>query len=125
MKIDLQINAEDHEFESEDFQGISLDNALDVIKGKNRPECIAVWPNKAYRDFMKLVIKGNITNKIGDKIIKFFNKHNDLKESLLPNSMKKDKEYLNQIKSPSINFKERVIATYNEIDFTFYYHPIF
>ena len=62
---------------------------------------------------------------MGDKIIKFFNKHSNLKDSPLPNSTKNGKNYLNQINSPSLNFKEKVVATYNEVNFTLYYRPIF
>ena len=80
-----------------------------------------MWPNEAYRDFMELIIEGNITNKIGDKIIKFFNKHSSLKDSPLPSSTKNGKDYLNQINSPSLDFKEKNIATYNEVNFTLYY----
>ena len=74
---------------------------------------------------MELIIEGNISNKMGDKIIKFFNKHSNLKDSPLPNSTKNGKNYLNQINSPSLNFKEKVVATYNEVNFTLYYRLIF
>ena len=74
---------------------------------------------------MELVIKGNISNKIGDKIIKFFNKYSNLKNSPLPKSTKNGKDYLNQINSPSVDFKEKVVATYKEVDFKLYYWPIF
>lgn len=74
---------------------------------------------------MELIIKGNISNKIGDKIIKFFNKYSNLKKSPLPKSTKNGKDYLNQINSPSVKFKEKVVASYSGIDFTFYYRPIF
>ena len=57
---------------------------------------------------------------MGDKIIKFFNKHSNLKDSPLPNSTKNGKNYLNQINSPSLNFKKNVVATYNEVNFTYF-----
>jgi hypothetical protein len=62
---------------------------------------------------------------MGDKIIKFFNKHSALNKSPLPSSTKNGKEFLNQIDSPSLEFKEKIVATYNEVNFTFYYRPIF
>src|SRR5580765_3958723 len=123
MEIDLQF--EDHDFDPEDLQGASLDDALDTIEGKNRSERIADWPNKAYHEFMELIIEGNISNKIGDKIIKFFNKHSNLEKSPLPSSTKNGKDYLNQIKSPSIDFKEKILTTYNGVDLYLYYRPIF
>jgi len=115
----------DTSFDSEDLQGATLDDALETIEEKIEPECLAQWPNDAYRDFMELVIEDNISNKIGDKIIKFFNKHGNLEESPLPKSTKSGKDYLNQIKSPLINFKEKVVGTFSNIDFTLYYRPIF
>jgi hypothetical protein len=102
-----------------------LDDAIDTIKRKNTPDRIVNWPNEAYRDFMNLIVEGNISNKIGDKIIKFFNQHSTLSKSPLPSSTKSGKDYLNQINSPSINFKEKIVATYNEVNFTLHYRPIF
>ena len=124
MEIDLQTDL-DRDFDSEDLQRASFDDALDVIEGKNRPEQIAKWPNDAYREFMELVIEGNISNKIGDKIIKFFNRHSNLDNSPLPSSTKSGKDFLNEINSPSLDFKEKVVATFNEVDFTLYYRPVF
>ena len=118
-------DTKDIDFDSEDLQGATLDDALQNIEEKNKPEHLAQWPNEAYRDFMELVIDGNISNKIGDKMIKFFNKHSNLEKSPLPKSTKSGKDHLNQIESPSIKFKEKVVATYSGVDFTFYYHPIF
>jgi hypothetical protein len=86
---------------------------------------MAKWPNEAYREFMELIVNGNVSNKIGDKIIKLLNKHSNLKNSPLPSSTKSGKDYLNQINSPLLDFKEKVIATYNKVNFTLYYQPIF
>jgi len=122
---ELQTNLEDTDSDSEDLQGASLDDALDSIDGKNRPEHVAKWPNEAYREFMELIVDGNISNKIGDKIIKLFNKHSNLENSPLPTSTKSGKDYLNQINSPLLDFKEKVIVTYNEVNFTLYYRLIF
>jgi hypothetical protein len=74
---------------------------------------------------MELVVEGNISNKIGDKIIKFFNKYSNLEKSPLPSSTKNGKDYLNQINSPSLDFKEKTVATYSEVDIKLYYRPIF
>jgi len=118
---ELQTNLKDTDSDSEDLQGASLDDALDSIEGKNRPEHVAKWPNEAYREFIELIIDGNISNKIGDKIIKLFNKHSNLENSPLPTLTKSGKDYLNQINSPLLDFKEKVIVTYNEVNFTLYY----
>ncbi|GBB97635.1 hypothetical protein RclHR1_03020013 [Rhizophagus clarus] len=109
----------------EDLQGASLDDALDTIEGKNKPKHIAEWPSDAYREFMELIVEGNISNKVGDKIIKFFNRHSNLEKSPLPKSTKDGKDYLNQISSPSIDFKEKSVANYAGVDFKLYYRLIF
>ena len=123
-KIQLPINLEP-DFDLEDLQGASLDDALDTSEEKNKLETIVKWPNDAYRDFMELIVENNISNKTGDKIIKFFNKHSNLENSPLPKSAKSGKDYLNQINSPSVAFKEKVVITYEEVDFKLYYRPIF
>ncbi|GBC07015.1 hypothetical protein RclHR1_00720024 [Rhizophagus clarus] len=74
---------------------------------------------------MELIVEGNISNKIGNKIIKFFNRHSNLEKSLLPKSTKNGKDYLNQINSSSIDFKEKSVANYAGVDFKLYYRLIF
>jgi len=122
---EIPVNLEAINLDLEDIQGAMLDDALDAIEGKYIPERVAKWPNDAYREFMELVVEGNISNKIGDKIIKFFNKHSNLEESPLPKSTRNGKDYINQINSPSLEFKEKIVATYSEVDFKLYYRPIF
>jgi hypothetical protein len=68
-----------------------LDDALNTIEGKNVPKCIAEWPNVAYCNFLELIVEGNISNKMGDKIINFFNKHSNLEKLPLPSLTKKAK----------------------------------
>ena len=61
----LPLYLEDVDIDPEDLQGASLNDALDTIEGKNVTEHVAKWPNDAYRDFMNLIVEGNISNKIG------------------------------------------------------------
>jgi hypothetical protein len=125
LGTEIPVNLDNIDLDPEDLQEASLDDALDAIEGKNLPERVAKWPNDAYRDFMRLIVEGNISNKIGDQIIKFFNKYSNLEESPLPKSTKNGKDHLNQITSPSLDFKEKVVSTYSGIDITLYYRPIF
>ena len=69
-KIQLPINLEP-DFDLEDLQGASLDDALDTSEEKNKSETIVTWSNDAYCDFMELIVENNISNKTGDKIINF------------------------------------------------------
>jgi hypothetical protein len=115
----------DIEIELEDLQGTTFEDAMKAIEEKNKPEKVVNWPNDAYRDFMQLVIDGNISNKIGDQIIKLFNTYSNLENSPLPKSTKSGKDYLNQIKSPSVDFKEKIVAIYSETNVILHYRPIF
>ncbi|RHZ67776.1 hypothetical protein Glove_299g53 [Diversispora epigaea] len=49
---------------------------------------IKEFSNKAYADLMTLVTKYNLSNKAGNSIIKFFNRHSDLSQSPLPKNIK-------------------------------------
>ncbi|RHZ58591.1 hypothetical protein Glove_372g139 [Diversispora epigaea] len=51
-------------------------------------ESIREFPNETYADLMTLVIENNLSNKAGNAIIKFFNKHSDLPQlSPLPKNI--------------------------------------
>lgn len=121
----MQVPEDTDDINSKDLQEVSLDDTLDTIKGKNVSKCIAEWPNIIYCDFLELIVESNISNKMGDKIINFFNKNSNLEKSALPSLTKKGKNYLNQINSPLVDFKEKNIESYNKVDFTLYYCPIF
>ncbi len=74
---------------------------------------------------MELVVKDNISNNISNKIIKFFNKYSNLKESLLLKLTKSGKDYINQISLLLVDFKEKIVTIYSEVDIKLYYHSIF
>ncbi|CAG8731644.1 4076_t:CDS:1, partial [Gigaspora margarita] len=119
------VNFESNNFDPKDLQEAILNNALNSIEGINKPEYIAEWPNDAYCDFIELIVESNIFNNMGDKIIKLFNKNSNLKVSPLPKSTKNGKDYLNQIKFLSINFKTKIVATYSGNNIILHYCPIF
>ncbi|CAG8767012.1 17348_t:CDS:2, partial [Racocetra fulgida] len=48
----------------EDIQGATIDNTLDSIERKNKPQVLAAWPNNAYRDYMELIIEVSFTARI-------------------------------------------------------------
>ena len=67
------IDLEEAPLDPKDLQGATLEDALETIEGKNKPECIAKWPNNVYCNFMELVIKSNISNtKLFQKSIPSF-----------------------------------------------------
>ena len=87
----------DIEIELEDLQNTTFKDAINAFEEKNKPENVVTcnWSNNIYCDFMQLVIDRNISNKIDDQIIKFFNTYSNLKNSPLPKSTKSGKDYLN------------------------------
>ncbi|RHZ51508.1 hypothetical protein Glove_477g14 [Diversispora epigaea] len=48
---------------------------------------IKEFPNETYADLMTLVTKHNLSNKAGNSIIKFFNRHSDLSQSPFPKNI--------------------------------------
>lgn len=80
---------------------------FNTIEGKTTPKNIVKWLNNAYHNFMELIVKNNISIKIDDKRIKFFNKYYNLKKSSLPSLTKNGKDFFNQINLPLIDFKEK------------------
>lgn len=69
----MQVSEDTNDINPKDLQRASLDDTLDIIEGKNVPKHIAGWPNVTYRDFLKLIVEGNISNKMSNKIINFLN----------------------------------------------------
>lgn len=112
-------------FDCEDLEGAALLDAVESLVGKDKSQSLVKWPNDAYCDFMQLVIENNLSNKLGDKIIKFFNRHSQLQKSLLPSTTKGGKDFIGHIKSPMVNFKEKIVGQYKEINIVLHYRPIF
>src|SRR2546422_11002223 len=79
--IETQENVEDEEFDdvdltfplsidAEDSRGTTLD---DAINDKMHPQNTE-WPNDIYREFMEIVMKYQLSNSCGDRIIKLIEK---------------------------------------------------
>src|SRR5215471_19444693 len=56
------------------------------------------FSNDAYRDLMSLVTNHKLSNKAGNDIIHFFNKHSNLTTSPLLKNIEKDQAFMNNIK---------------------------
>ncbi|GBC10091.1 hypothetical protein RclHR1_09320012 [Rhizophagus clarus] len=70
----------------EDFHGTTLD---DAINDKMHPPNTE-WPNDIYREFMEIVMKYQLSNSCGDRLIKLINNSlNSTDENLLPINTKK------------------------------------
>src|SRR5205823_12163872 len=58
----------------------NVDNVDNIEKSDNANE----FPNEAYADLMTLVTDYKLSNRAGNAIIKFFNKHSNVPQSPLP-----------------------------------------
>ncbi|RHZ87701.1 hypothetical protein Glove_32g19 [Diversispora epigaea] len=84
LPASLQINEEPVSHSSnipEEYE--NFDEILPAsLQSNEEPEVenIKEFPNEAYVNLMALVIENNLNNKVGNAIIKFFNKHSDLSQ---------------------------------------------
>src|SRR5260363_56021 len=105
----------------EDYDGASFDDAYHDLQ---HPETVE-WPNDAYREFMEIINKHQLSNSAGDAIINFFNKHSNLDISLLPSATKIGKEFLDNSTVTYLEFKEvPIITTIEDFKYTFYYRSL-
>ncbi|RHZ85954.1 hypothetical protein Glove_58g52 [Diversispora epigaea] len=68
----------------EEFEPKSLTLQNNIEKSEVE---IKEFPNETYADLMTLVTKHNRSNKVGNSIIKFFNRHSDLSQSPHPKNI--------------------------------------
>ena len=105
------------EIDPEDYKGASSDDAIHDLLYPHEVD----WPNDAYREFMEIINKHQLSNSVGDAFIKFFNKHSNLDVSPLPPTTKFGKEFLDNSTIPHMTFKEIPIITFQDVNYTFYY----
>ncbi|RIB24181.1 hypothetical protein C2G38_2169273 [Gigaspora rosea] len=89
------------EYDLEDYEGASYKDAFDDLLYPLAVE----WPNEAYREFMEIVNKYQLSNSAGDSIINFFNKYSSLDVSPLSSSTRIGKEFLDNTIIPHMMFK--------------------
>ena len=107
-------------YDLEDYEGASYKDAFDDLL---HPPAVE-WPNEAYRKFMEIVNKYQLSNSAGDSIINFFNKYSSLDISPLPLSTRMGKEFLDNSTIPHMMFKGIPITTFQNVEFMFYYRSL-
>lgn len=75
------------------------------------------FPNEPYKDLMLLVTNNKLSNKVGNEIIKFFNKHSNLATSPLPKNIKTGRKFMDNMKIPSLEFDKVLITRHNDKDY--------
>ena len=101
------------------FEGILEPDTLELEPANTE------FPNEAYKDLMLLVTNYKLSNKAGNEIIQFFNKHSNLATSPLPKNIKKGHEFMDNMKiSSALEFNKIVITRYNDKDYFLYYQNL-
>ena len=98
----------------------NVDNVDNIEKSDNANE----FPNEAYADLMTLVTDYKLSNRAGNAIIKFFNKHSNVPQSPLPINIEKGRKFMNNMKFPNLTFKKICIASHNHIEYFLHYQDL-
>jgi len=102
-----------------DVEPIPTFESLD-IRVTNIPE----FPSEEFGNFMELLTKWNLSDACGNDILKF-SKKICRDNVILPTSVKKGHQLLDQIVVPHISFKKAPIMTYKQETYYLHYRPIF
>ena len=98
----------------------NVDNVDNIEKSDNANE----FPNEAYADLMTLVTDYKLSNRAGNAIIKFFNKHSNVPQSPLPINIEKGQKFMNNMKFPNLTFKKICIASHNHKEYFLHYQDL-
>jgi hypothetical protein len=98
----------------------NVDNVDNIKKSDNANE----FPNEAYADLMTLVTDYKLSNKAGNAIIKFFNKHSNVPQSPLPINIEKGRKFMNNMKFPNLTFKKICIVSHNHKEYFLHYQDL-
>ncbi|RHZ50882.1 hypothetical protein Glove_490g20 [Diversispora epigaea] len=85
---------------------------------------IKEFPNEAYADLMTLVTKHNLSNKAGNSIIKFFNRHSDLFQSPLPKNIETGRKFMDKMNISQLFYSKHCILVHNNREYFINYRPI-
>src|SRR6266496_185208 len=98
----------------------NVDNVDNIEKSDNANE----FSNKAYADLMTLVTDYKLSNRAGNAIIKFFNKHSNVLQSPLPINIEKGRKFMNNMKFPNLTFKKICIVSHNHKEYFLHYQDL-
>ncbi|RHZ76677.1 hypothetical protein Glove_194g4 [Diversispora epigaea] len=107
------------------FEEILSEN-LDIRSesSQNEDSDVEEFPNESYVDLMTLVTKYNLNNKVGNAIIKFFNKHFNLSISPLPKNIKTGQKYMDKMNLSRLLYYKHHILMHNNKEYFINYQPV-
>jgi hypothetical protein len=120
MEIETQESDDLALIDEDDYKGALLDDTYEDLQNPQTVE----WPNNAYREFMEITTKYQLSNSAGDAMIWFFNKFSNLDNSPLPPSTKIGREFLDNASIHYATFKEVSIVTFQDTEYILYYRPV-
>ena len=139
VETDTRINEEcemdDNENDNNDVQDMSFDSTRSELisemstmsfEGILEPDTLESEPanteflNEAYKDLMLLVTNYKLSNKAGNGIIQFFNKHSNLAKLPLPKNIEKGREFMDNMKISSLEFDKVFMKNHNDKDYYLY-----
>ena len=105
----------------EEFEPKSLTLQDNIVESEVE---IKEFPNEAYADLMTLVTKHNLSNKAGNSIIKFFNRHSDLSRSPLPKNIETGRKFMDKMNISQLSYSKHCILVHNNREYFINYRPI-
>jgi len=116
------------EMSTEDTLGLGLDTSESDTLESDALESdilgLEEFPNDAYKDLMILITKNKLSNRAGNDVIQFFNKHSNLAISPLPKNIEKGREFMDNMKISSLEFDKVLITNHNDKDYFLYYQNL-
>ncbi|CAG8852501.1 19816_t:CDS:2, partial [Gigaspora margarita] len=100
-------------------------DSLKTIVPEQSNEWQSYFPNESYADFIKLIINNNLSNSVGDDIIKFFNKHANRIDKPLPSSIQQGKSYIDKTEQTIHDFTNKIVFEFEEKKYLMNYKNIF
>ncbi|RIA96607.1 hypothetical protein C1645_815124 [Glomus cerebriforme] len=101
-----EINKNEINNKNENFLSYNDQNYKNILE-ELEPEVNTNYSNQVYADLITLVIKHNLSNIMGNTIIKFFNKHSNLNQSPLSKSIQQEHKYMDNMNLSNFQFIER------------------
>jgi hypothetical protein len=105
----------------EEFEPKSLTLHDNIVESEVE---IKEFPNEAYADLMTLVTKHNLSNKAGNSIIKFFNRHSGLSQSPLPKNIETGRKFMDKMNISQLSYSKHCILVHNNREYFINYRPI-
>ena len=104
--------------------GDNFENILDSFEEHEISEESEKFLNDTYKDIMLLVTKYKLSNKAGNEIIRFFNKHSNLTESPLPKNIEQGRAFMDKMKFSNLEFNKILITKHEDKDYFLYYQNL-